>query len=135
MKPIKAKLIAGTLAVLCLAALGFYATKGYTADKAWKQVRQQRIVASPKVYLTRTGKKYHQAYHYSGRNYETSLYEATEQHYDACMVCRPPGHEELLPPLVWYYDYWILLTVIGAFGSLFAAGLVYGKLSNPTISN
>lgn len=135
MKNLKAKVVACLIALPCLIGLGTYARTAYSEDQAWKAVRQQTIAASPKVYLTKTGKKYHRAYHYSGRNYETTLYEATEQHYDACMVCRPPGHEELLPPLVWYYNYWIVLLIAGVIGGWFVAGLAYEKLADSSISD
>lgn len=114
--------------MVCLVGLGFYAVKARKAEQDWQAYRQQRIAASPKVYLTRTGAKYHRAYHYATRNYETSLYEATERHYDACAVCRPPGQVELLPPLAWYFNYWIALTIAGTIGSLVIAGAIYGKL-------
>lgn len=41
------------------------------------------------VCITRTGKKYHKCYHYSGSNTEIKLSEAKKQGYTACKVCKP----------------------------------------------
>ncbi len=49
-----------------------------------------QIKNSERVCYTRTGTKYHRCYHYSGRNYETSTFEAvTERNLDPCSVCNP----------------------------------------------
>lgn len=44
---------------------------------------------SPVVYLTRTGKKYHTAAHYSNRTRSAPLSYA-QKTYSPCLVCRPP---------------------------------------------
>jgi hypothetical protein len=41
------------------------------------------------VYITRTGERYHKAYHYSDRDYKISLYSALHKGYTPCQVCRP----------------------------------------------
>jgi hypothetical protein len=53
--------------------------------------RSNGIANSPTVCITRTGKRYHNCYHYSDRNYEVSLFVAMiDMHKDACGTCNPP---------------------------------------------
>jgi len=111
-KFLKPRVLVGGIILLYLVGLVFYTPKAYLANHEWNNQRQQLIATSPKVYLTRTGKKYHRAYHYHDRNFETTAYEATEDHYEACRVCQPPGRAQLLSPLVWYYDHWLAIGIV-----------------------
>ena len=106
---------------LYIASLGVY---GFEAWQAL-QVRQQRIAASPTVYITQTGKKYHRPYHYFGRNSPVSLYEAVEQGYEACLICRPePANITLIPS---YYSHWAIagLSLTGIYTMILLA-LLFG---------
>jgi len=73
--------------IIFVIILGTYLVFSITQVNNW---RKRNIESSPKVYITKTGEKYHRAYHYRGRNIEISLFEANEKGYDPCMVCLPP---------------------------------------------
>lgn len=73
--------------------------------------RQNNIANSPIVYITRTGEKYHRAYHYYGRNSAISLFEADEKEYNPCGVCHPP-FAPVYPDKPGFYFYnWFLMSV------------------------
>ncbi len=85
------------LALLCaLPAVGLYAyfepqarfldEQRAQAEWDWARERQALIDSSPTVFITPTGEKYHRLYHYHNRTRPLSLYEASEQHYEACRV-------------------------------------------------
>ncbi len=57
----------------------------------WKSYNKSH---SSTVYKTRTGKRYHERYHYSKRNYPTDLFTAYyELGLTPCLVCTPPEPE------------------------------------------
>lgn len=77
--------------------------------------RQFNIKNSPTVYVTRTGEKYHNAYHYHNRNSALSLFEAYEEGYSPCHVCRPPSAPTYSgkpdkPPF--YFYNWFIISVL-----------------------
>lgn len=87
------------------------------SEAVWKIERQHRIDESGTVCTTRTGRKYHECYHYAGRNTETSLYEAVGRGLDACDTCQPYGSVELLQPLPEHVN--------DARSNMFGVGLLY----------
>src|SRR5947209_7729097 len=94
--------------LLYLTLLSAYTLPVYSAESAWAAHRQELIRQSGAVYVTPSGEKYHRAYHYHGRNSPVSLYEATEQGYESCQVCRPPAQVALLDPPNWFLHHWLL---------------------------
>lgn len=72
------------------------------------------------VCITRTGEKYHACYHYSGRNSPISLYQAIEQGYDNCSVCKSPSEVDFTKENGypnWFYRHYLFSSfVIGLIG-------------------
>ncbi len=68
------------IVAICLYVIsaGFYGFWAHRKIGPWSQVRAERIAASPKVYVTPEGRKYHAWHHYRDRSKEISLYEAKE---------------------------------------------------------
>lgn len=76
------------------------------------QWRQNNIDNSPTVYITSTGAKYHRGYHYHGRNYAISLFEADEKGYSSCRVCHPPIVPIYAGKPGFYFYNWFIISVI-----------------------
>jgi hypothetical protein len=83
--------------------------------KEIKEWRKREISNSPIVCTTRTGSRYHNCYHYKGRNYETSLFEAViDEHKTPCGTCHPPiGHFAERPKLRYPNPFLISILLIG----------------------
>ena len=117
------KLLAGLIIYVLI--LGIYLTVAITTVHQW---RQSNIDNSPTVYITRTGTKYHEGYHYYGRNYPISLFEADEKGYSPCKVCDPliaPKYAG--KPGVYFYN-WIITTIIFSF----AYWIVFNQINKRT---
>jgi len=75
-----------------------------------QQWRHNCIEKSPVVYFTSSGKKYHRAYHYDGRNYPISLFEASEKNYTRCRICNPPNVPKYKGKPKFYLYNWVLVS-------------------------
>jgi len=73
--------------------------------------RQTNISNSPTVFVTSTGEKYHRAYHYRGRNFAISLFEADEKGYKQCRVCHPQIAPAYLGTPGFYFYNWFFISV------------------------
>jgi len=77
-------------------------------------IERNIIRNSPIVYVTRTGQRYHNDYHYSDRNRALSLYEANDDGYTACKVCSPPEYTETeSPPFI--VNYFFMCSLVSGF--------------------
>ena len=84
-------------------------SKDINYKSEYRKWEKECIKASPTVYVTATGAKYHRAYHYSGRNYPMDLFTAI-RHYDPCLVCNPPIGNFNSPPInPDAHPYWLLI--------------------------
>jgi len=102
----KKKYLVGLLFYVLL--IGTYLSVSITTVHQW---RQGNINSSPTVYITSTGAKYHKGYHYDGRNYPISLFEADEKGYQPCKVCHPPPAPTYSGKPGFYFYNWFLMTI------------------------
>jgi hypothetical protein len=83
--------------------------------------RENGIANSPRVCYTRTGSKYHNCYHYSKRNFETSLFEAViDRGESPCGTCNPPTREFQEKPKSKYPNPYLITLLplgLGIFGN------------------
>lgn len=94
--------------IIYVLIIGTYLGIATTTVNQWRQIN---IANSPIVFITKTGEKYHQAYHYHGRNYEISLFEADEKGYSACLVCDPPIAPEYDDKPGFYFYNWFFMSI------------------------
>jgi len=95
--------------IIYILILGTYLAFAITTVHQW---RQNNIDKSTTVYKTSTGAKYHNGYHYHGRNYAISLFEADEQRYAPCRVCHPPIAPTYLGKPGFYFYNWFIVSII-----------------------
>lgn len=88
--------------------LGTYLGIAISTVNQW---RQTNIESSPTVYITSTGAKYHNSFHYQGRTSSISLFEAVEKGYSACKVCHPPEAPVYTGMPGFYFYHWILISI------------------------
>ncbi len=95
--------------------MGVSITKSISWNHAVSNWRQNNIKHSPTVYITRTGTKYHEDYHYETRNFPISLFEAFEKGYKPCETCDPPPiptySAKPAEPNFFFY-HWLIFTII-----------------------
>ena len=125
----KQRVVVLVAALTYLAAIVAYTIPVYNAESAWAARRQELIGQSGTVYVTPSGEKYHRAYHYHGRDSPVSLYEATEQGYEPCLVCRPPAQVALLNPPNWFLHHWLLVGFGFSIVYWLVAGYAIGKVA------
>ena len=106
----KKKLLAGLIIYVLI--LGSYLSVAVTTVHLW---RQSNIDNSPTVYITKTGTKYHNGYHYHGRNSSISLFEADENVYTACRICNPPIAPIYSGKPGFYFYNWVLISIALSF--------------------
>lgn len=117
------KLLAGL--IIYVLTLGIYLTVAITAVHQW---RQSNIDNSPIVYITSTGEKYHKGYHYHGRNFSISLFEADEKGYVACRVCKPAIAPRYAGKPEFYFYHWIITTIFFSF----AYWIIFNQINKQT---
>ena len=94
--------------ILYVLIIGTYIGIATTSIHQW---RHTCIEKSPIVYITSTGKKYHRVYHYHGRNFPISLFEASERNFTPCMTCHPPNVPEFPNKPKFYLYNWVLVSI------------------------
>lgn len=102
----KKKLLSGLIIYLLI--LGAYIEIAISTVNQW---RQTNIESSPTVYITSTGVKYHNSFHYQGRTSIISLFEAVEKGYSACKVCHPPEAPVYTGKPGFYFYHWFLISI------------------------
>jgi hypothetical protein len=98
--------------IIYIVILGTYLTFAITTVHQW---RQNNTDNSRTVYITNTGAKYHNSYHYHGRNYAISLFEAVEKGYTPCGVCKPPLAPTYSGKPGFYFYNWFIVSVLFSF--------------------
>ncbi len=94
------------------------------------QWRQTNIRNSPIVYITKTGERYHNHYHYINRNRSISLFEADKKGLTPCGTCDPPIAKKFpAKPIApeFYFRHWILMSIIFSYVYLVLYGLIIEK--------
>lgn len=76
-----------SLKIVAIALISFWIIAAYFNISFADEMREKH----GSVCITRTGEKYHACYHYSGRNFSISLFDALSKGYDPCKVCNSPN--------------------------------------------
>ncbi len=119
--------------IIYFGIIGLYLFVSINQNLKWENRvdlwRQTNIRNSPTVCITKTGEKYHNCYHYFGRNHPISLIEAKEEGYLPCGTCKPPILvKKSVKPIapVYYFRHWIIMSIIFSFFYLF----IYEQIKN-----
>jgi hypothetical protein len=139
---------------LYLVVAGVYGFWAYRKVNQWSQQRAERISASPKVWITPEGTKYHGDRHLADQSRQISLYEAKEADLQPCRTCfrqrlwngyiaehpieRQAEDIQVLTPLPWHITHWgislILLAVVFSALYLLASGVLGPQASRITLA-